>query len=70
MRKTGHRARPRRDSAEPFVHTEIQATPLAAQINEQNYVAVARETRIALEAHEQTDGAVRLPIQGTLHHRT
>ena len=52
-------------SLDAFVHTEIQATPLAAQIDEQTYLAVAQETRTALHAYQQADGTVRLPIRAS-----
>lgn len=46
-----------------FVHTEIQATPLAARIDDETYLAVSRETRATLSEYEQPDGAVSLPIR-------
>jgi SAM-dependent methyltransferase len=50
-------------SIDAFVHTEIQATPLASQIDESSYLAILEETRSVLGAHEQSDHSVVLPIR-------
>ena len=50
-------------SLDAFVHTEIQATPLAARIDEPTYLTVVEEARTALRAYGQADGAVVLPIR-------
>lgn len=46
-----------------FVHTEIQATPLAARIDEATYLAIARDTRSVLSEYEQPDVTVSFPIR-------
>lgn len=50
-------------SIEVFVHTEIQATPLAARIDDATTLEILRETRQALAEYEQPDGGVVLPIR-------
>jgi ubiquinone/menaquinone biosynthesis C-methylase UbiE len=50
-------------SLDAFVHTEIQATPLASQIEAGTYSAIVSEARDALADHEQPDGSVVLPIR-------
>ena len=50
-------------SMDAFVHTEIQATPLAARIDEATYLAIARDTRSVLSEYEQPDVTVSLPIR-------
>jgi SAM-dependent methyltransferase len=58
--KLGHARFP---SIDAFVHTEIQATPLAARINDATYEAILGEARQALADHQQPDGDVALPIR-------
>jgi hypothetical protein len=58
--KLGHARFP---SIDAFVHTEIQATPLAARINDATYEAILGEARQALADHQQPDGDVTLPIR-------
>lgn len=50
-------------SLDAFVHTEIQATPLAARIDEPTYAAIAADVRSTLEDHAGADGGVALPIR-------
>jgi SAM-dependent methyltransferase len=50
-------------SVDAFVHTEIQATPLAAQTGEATDLAITRETRTALREFELSDGTVHLPVR-------
>jgi SAM-dependent methyltransferase len=50
-------------SIDAFVHTEIQATPLASRIDDATYEAILGETRQALAHHQQPDGGVALPIR-------
>ena len=49
-------------SLDAFVRTEVQATPLAARIDDATYLALAQETRTTLRTYEQADGTVALPI--------
>ncbi len=50
-------------SMDAFVHTEIQATPLASRIEPETYAAIVSEAREALADHEEPDGSVVLPIR-------
>jgi ubiquinone/menaquinone biosynthesis C-methylase UbiE len=50
-------------SIDAFVHTEIQATPLAARIDDATTLGILGETRQALAEYEQRDGSVDLPIR-------
>jgi ubiquinone/menaquinone biosynthesis C-methylase UbiE len=50
-------------SIDAFVHTEIQATPLAPQIDESTYRAILDDARSVLGHHAQADGSVALPIR-------
>jgi ubiquinone/menaquinone biosynthesis C-methylase UbiE len=58
--KLGHVRFP---SIDAFVHTEIQATPLATRIDDATYAAILDEARQALADHKQPDGGVALPIR-------
>lgn len=49
-------------SLDAFVHAEIQATPLAARIDDSTYLAITGETRAVLSDYEQPDATVSLPI--------
>jgi hypothetical protein len=49
-------------SIDALVHTEIQATPLAARIDDSTYSAITRSARSVLAEHVTADGEVRLPI--------
>jgi hypothetical protein len=50
-------------SIEAFVHTEIQATPLAARIDDDTRTAILEATREAFADHEEHGGGVVLPIR-------
>jgi ubiquinone/menaquinone biosynthesis C-methylase UbiE len=50
-------------SIDAFVHTEIQATPLASRIDDATYGAILGEARHALADRKQPDGGVVLPIR-------
>lgn len=50
-------------SIDAFVHTEIQATPLASRIDESTYLAILGDARSTLGQYEQADGSVVLPIR-------
>jgi SAM-dependent methyltransferase len=50
-------------SLDAFVHTEIQATPLASRIDQATLQAILGESRRALAGLEQPDGSVVLPVR-------
>lgn len=50
-------------SVDAFVNTEIQATPLAAHIDERTYLAIARDARSVLAEYSDESGRLALPIR-------
>lgn len=50
-------------SVDALVRTEIQATPLAEQVDDSLYLAIAQDARAALADYVDAQGTVRLPIR-------
>lgn len=59
-----HRRTARFGSVEEFVATEVDGTPLRAQLSEATYAAILEDAQAALAAFRTLDGQLELPIEG------